>query len=438
MIKKKILGIFVSILLIAVPVSSLAGTMNDEAKQSISGVSIISSWIEQAKLTALDGEADDWFGCSISIDGDYAIVGACYDDSEKGSAYIFKRTGTIWVQEAKLNAFDGKESDQFGCSVSIEGNYAIIGAYAKNNWAGAAYVFKRDGTTWEEKAKLTASDGSSGDYFGYSVSIDGPRVIVGAYGDDGMGTDSGSAYIFTRGCCGWEEAAKLHPSDGAFGDYFGYSVSIYEIRVIIGAFHDDDMGTDSGSAYIFNRTGATWVEEQKLNASDGETEDEFGVSVSINGNYAIVGAFHDDDLRIDSGSAYVFRGHNQPPNVSNITGPTEGKAGTEYTYKFISIDPDDDDVRYHIDWGDGDNETTALIPSDTDIWATHSWHEQGPYTIKATAEDNCGLVGPEATFKVTVTMPRNRAITSPFLNFLQNHPNLFPILRLLLQRLGLQ
>ena len=538
--KEKVLGIFVSMLLIAVPVSSLAGTMNDEAKQSISRVSIISSWFEQAKLTALDGEADDWFGCSISIDGDYAIVGSCYDDSEKGSAYIFKRNGTTWSQESKLTAFGGKESDQFGCSVSIDGDYAIVGAYGKNNWTGAAYVFKRNDANWPEMAKLTASDGSGGDFFGYSVSIDGPRVIVGAYGDDEVGRiDSGSAYIFTRGCCGWNEAAKLNPSDGALGDYFGYSVSIYGIRVIVGAFHDDDMGTDSGSAYIFNRTGATWVEEQKLNASDGETEDEFGVSVSINenytivgaygddgytgsayifnrtgttwaeeqklnasdaatgdefgvsvsinenytivgaygddgytgsayifnrtgttwsqdakltasdgekldafgctvsinGNYAVVGAFHDDDLGNNSGSAYVFRGHNQPPNVPTITGPTTGPAGTECEYAFNAEDPDDDDVKYHIDWGDDNSETTAFSPSGTNVWAKHTWSEKGTYIIKATAEDNCGLVGPEAILEVT--MPRNKMATNtPFLNFLQNHPNLFPILQLLLQRLG--
>ena len=208
MIKEKVLGIFVSLLLIAVPASSLTETMGDKAKHTTSRISIIDSWSEQAKLTALDGAAGDWLGCSISIDGDYAIVGACYDDSEKGSAYIFKRNGTIWVHEAKLNASDGKESDRFGCSVSIDKNYAIVGAYAKNNWAGAAYVFKHNGTAWTGKAKLTASNGSSGDYFGYSVSIDGPRVIVGAPGD---GNESGSAYIITRGCCGWKEAAKLNP-----------------------------------------------------------------------------------------------------------------------------------------------------------------------------------------------------------------------------------
>jgi hypothetical protein len=540
MIKEKVLGIFVLILLVAVPASSLTENINDNARQTTSRISIIDSWYEQAKLTALDGAAGDWLGCSISIDGDYAIVGAYYDDSGKGSAYIFKRNGAVWVQEAKLNASDGKESDQFGCSVSIDMNHAIVGAYGKNNWAGGAYVFKRDGTTWEEKAKLTPSDGSGGDYFGYSVSIDGSRVIVGAYGD---GSGSGSAYIFTRGCCGWEEAGKLEPSKGVPGDYFGYSVSIYDIRVIIGAPGDDNMGNNSGSAYIFNRTSpiweeeqklnasdgetgdefgisvcinensaivgaygdndytgsaylfnrndTTWIEEQKLNASDGETGDEFGVSVSmeskyiivgtpgdddmgsnsgsayifnqtettwsqdaklepsegvpgdyfgysvsINGDYAIVGVPGDDELGTNSGSAYVFRGYNQPPNAPNIHGPTTGSAGTEYKYAFNAEDPDDDDIRYHIDWGDNNSETTAFVPSGEKVWTKYNWSEEGTYIINATAEDNCGLVSPVATLEVL--MPRNKMTTNiPFLSFLQNHPNLFPIIQLLLQRLGL-
>jgi len=321
--KKKMLGIFISILLIAVPVSSLAETMDDKAKQTISRISIIDSWIEQAKLTALDGAAGDWFGCSISIDGDYAIVGACYDDLEKGSAYIFKRNGATWVQEAKLNVSHGKESDRFGCSVSIDGNYALVGAYAKNNWTGAAYVFKRNDTNWAEKAKLTASDGSSGDYFGYSVSIDGSRVIVGAS-------------------------------------------------------HDDYLGNDSGSAYI-------------------------------------------------------FRGHNQAPNVPIITGPSAGTAGEKYEYFFKATDPEGDEIaEYIVNWGDNNQENiTGPFISGVLVNASHTWYQKGNFTIKVKAKD---VVGAESIWGyLEITMPRNRiAHNSLFLQFLERFPNMFPILRYLL------
>jgi len=128
---------------------------------------------------------------------------------------------------------------------------------------------------------------------------------------------------------------------------------------------------------------------------------------------------------------------NQLPNIPTIIGETNGKTGVEYEYTFNAVDPDGDDVKYHIDWDDGNSETTGFNPSGTDVKVKHTWSEDGTYIIKATAEDTKGLVSPEGT--LTVTMPRTRAITSPFLSFLQQHLNLFPILKtLLLQRLGLQ
>jgi len=127
----------------------------------------------------------------------------------------------------------------------------------------------------------------------------------------------------------------------------------------------------------------------------------------------------------------------EPPGAPIITGETNGKKGTEYEYVFNAVDPDDDDVKYYIDWDDGNTEWTGFNASGTDVKLKHTWSDEGTYTIKAKAKDTVGFIGPEATFTVSIT--KNKAITSPFLNFLQNHPNLFPILqKLLLQRLGLQ
>jgi hypothetical protein len=275
----------------------------------------------ERKLMASDGAIDDEFGKSVSMSGDYAIVGAYGDDdkgTESGSAYIFDRTGGSWSQVAKLTASDGAADDHFGYSVSMSGDYAIVGAYGDDDngtESGSAYLFEKPGTGWSnmtETAKLTASDGAADDRFGYSISISGDYAIVGAEYDDDNGTESGSAYIFKKPVAGWAnmtQTAKLTASDGALGDWFGYSVSISGDYAIVGTLLDDDNGLNSGSAYLFEKPVAGWAnmtETAKLTASDGGILHRFGISVSISGDYAIVGARGDDDNGIASGSAYLF------------------------------------------------------------------------------------------------------------------------------------
>jgi len=261
---------------------------------------------ERQKLLASDGDANDNFGYSVSISGDYAILGAEGDDSGKGSAYIFKWNGTSWVEQQKLTASDGNTSDYFGWSVSISGDYAIVGAYGDDvngTYSGSAYIFKRDGTSWVEQQKLTASDGADGDWFGSSVSISGDFALVGAFLDDGNVIDSGSAYIFKRDGTSWVQQQKLTASDGAADDYFGCSVSISGDYAIVGAYGGNGNVIDSGSAYISKWNGTSWSEQAELTASDGAASDYFGVSVSISGDLAIVVTPYDDSYK---GSAYAF------------------------------------------------------------------------------------------------------------------------------------
>ena len=268
-----------------------------------------SSWIEQAKLTASDAAADDFFGRSVSISGDYALIGADRDDdagSASGSAYIFMRNGSSWIEQAKLTASDAAAFNLFGVSVSISGDYALVGARGNKGSSGSAYIFKRNGSSWAEQAKLTASDVAEDDQFGVSVSISGDYALVGALGDDDAGSTSGSAYIFMRNGSSWTEQAKLTASDAAADDLFGFSVSISGDYAVVGAYLDDDAGDKSGSAYIFMRNDTSWIEQAKLTASDAAADDQFGFSVSISGDYAVVGAYLDDDAGDRSGSAYIF------------------------------------------------------------------------------------------------------------------------------------
>ncbi|MHC4739833.1 MAG: FG-GAP repeat protein [Planctomycetota bacterium] len=264
------------------------------------------SWVEEAKLTASDGAAGDKFGKCVAISGDAAVIGAVNDDPN-GSAYIFRFDGSSWVEEAKLTASDGAVDDWFGGSVGINGDTAVIGASGNDNdgnaGSGSAYIFRFDGSSWVEEAKLTASDGAADDWFGSYVGINGDTAVIGAAGDDDSGDFSGSAYIFRFDGTNWVEEEKLLASDGAADDWFGFFVGISGDTVVIGAYRDDD----SGSVYIFRFNGSSWVEEAKLLASDGAADDLFGVSVGISGDTVVIGAPLDDDNGYGSGSAYIFK-----------------------------------------------------------------------------------------------------------------------------------
>ena len=263
----------------------------------------------ETKLTASDGGVFDEFGISVSLSGDVALVGADGDD-DSGSAYVFRRVGGAWVEEAKLTPSDGAAGDIFGQSVSLSGDVALVGArWDDDNGddSGSAYVFRRVDGAWVEEAKLTASDGAAFDGFGYALSVSEAVALVGAFRHDDNGLDSGSAYVFRRVDGAWVEEAELTPSDGTAEDNFGFSVSVSGDVALVGAYLDDDNGDGSGSAYVFRRVGDAWVEEAKLTASDGAGHDRFGFSVSASGDVALVGAREDDDNGLDSGSAYVFR-----------------------------------------------------------------------------------------------------------------------------------
>ncbi len=296
---------------------AIVGASGDNGNSESSGSAYIlsyngSSWTQTQKLIASDSASLSKFGQSVAISGDYAIVGA-YGDNGKGAssgaAYIFQYNGTSWLEMQKLSATDETSWNKFGQSVAISGDTAIIGAHGDNDKgesAGAAYVFLFNGTTWNQSQKLTAFDSTAWDQFGQSVAISDNYAVIGAYGDNDNGPISGSAYIFYFDGETWLQYQKLIANDGAPWDNFGYAVSISANAIIVGAYKDDDKGKSSGSAYVFYNDGSNWVFEQKLTASDGMASDFFGSSVSIYGDYSIIGAYGDDDSGISSGSAYIF------------------------------------------------------------------------------------------------------------------------------------
>jgi len=288
---------------------------------------------ESAKLTASDAGLGDDFGVAVSISGDTIVVGAVQANvgghNDQGAAYVFVKPGGGWsghlTEDAKVTASDGSAGDQFGDSVSIDGDTVVVGAHFHNvgghsDHQGSAYVFVEPAGGWAgsltETAELTASDGAVGDAFG-SVAVGGDTVLVGAPQHDGTGLiDRGSAYVFVEPAGGWAgsltETAELTASDGSAGDHFGHGVTVSGSRLAVGAGYDR-VGNDrnQGSAYLFSEPPGGWAgdltESAKLVASDGTALDFFGFSLALEGSTVVAGAQFDDiGLNIDQGSAYVF------------------------------------------------------------------------------------------------------------------------------------
>jgi hypothetical protein len=272
-----------------------------------------------------DGETNDWFGTSVAVSGATAIVGAYFEDEEgpnAGAAYIFRRIGPAWRQLAKITASDAWEGDYFGISVAISGDTAIVGAVMdddKGGESGAAYVYTDTSAEgdWSSRyeAKLLASDGAAGDNFGWSVGIAGNRAIVGARQDKDLGIYSGSAFVFldtsVEGNWSKVKQVKLLPSDGRSFDYFGWAVSIYGNAALVGAHSNDAGATNSGAAYLFLDTSENkdWSSagEIKLAPADPSDQKQFGYSVALAAHSAMVGAKGEGEQAGPTGAAYLFR-----------------------------------------------------------------------------------------------------------------------------------
>jgi hypothetical protein len=279
------------------------------------------TWILQAKLLASDAVAEEGFGNSVAISGDTIVVGKKGDDlgisNLTGSAYVFVRNGSQWTQQAKLLASDPAANDQFGNAVSVDGDTAIVGALGKANGfslgAGAAYVFVRSGSSWSQQAKIVPVDASAGDNIGSSVALVGDTAVIGAFADDFPFpplANSGAVYVYVRSGTTWSMQAKLFASDKAASDGFGVSAAISGETLLVGSSRDDHAGgIDAGSAYVFTWSGTAWSQQAKLTSLDSFHSDRFGESVSLSGDMAVIGAYHDslvDGSSAEEGSAYVF------------------------------------------------------------------------------------------------------------------------------------
>jgi len=282
-----------------------SGTVYVFMRQAPTAKTLEEWWKQTAVLTAEDPAIGAQFGHAVDIDQDTIIVGAYGADvagSDSGTAYIFERRGAQWDQQARLVAKDAKAGDLFGSIVAIHGQTAIVGAYGVNSQQGAAYVFVQSGGSWLQQAKLQPPDAALGDKFGGAVSIYNDTIVVGAREHDASGTNTGAAYVFVRQGDRWIQQAKLLADDATIGDQFGVSVSVDEETIVAGAWLDDNAVPDTGSAYIFIRTGGNWSKQAKIVAVDAAIGDHLGQTVAVVGNTVILGA-PGDDIPPDPGPA---------------------------------------------------------------------------------------------------------------------------------------
>ena len=271
----------------------------------------------------------DSFGWSVDISGNNIIVGADRDDtvdSEAGAAYIYRWDGKVWSSQIKLLPELGDDGiaqgEGFGRSVAIDGDTAVVGAWADDtvgNNAGAAYVYQWDGTTWNLQTKLLPELGDDGvaanDYFGWSVAIDGDTVVIGAWADDTTGNNAGAAYVYQWDGTIWNLRPRLLPELGddgvAANDYFGVSVAIAENFIVVGAIADDTVAMDAGATYVYSWDNNTWNQLVKLlpeaSTNSAAQGDGFGDSVAISGTAIAIGAPSDDTVGYNAGAGYLYR-----------------------------------------------------------------------------------------------------------------------------------
>ena len=251
---------------------------------------VASAQVQVAKVNAAVMGQGYSFGNSVSISGDTAIVGEPGDSSslpQAGSAFVLQRSGSSWVLVQQLTASQVLQGVEFGASVAIDGDIAVIGTPFESAGAGAAYVFERVQSRWSQVQRISAQDAQADAQFGTVLAISGDRIVVGAQQDSqSAGLDSGAAYVFERTGSTWFQVKKLLPNDPTQGAGFGSAVAIDGDYAVIGS---PSAGGYLGAAHVFYRSASGWTQTQKLTASDAQSMDSFGFSTAVSGDTIMIG-----------------------------------------------------------------------------------------------------------------------------------------------------
>ena len=273
---------------------------------------LIGSVYSESKVFASDAESGDSFGRAVSNCAEWFVVGANRDDDNgqnSGSVYVYKENGYGELDEYKIIPNDGDYNEYFGKSLVISDDWLVVSSiYDDENGekSGSVYVFYYNGLDWIESAKINPEDGDAYDRFGYSVDLFENRIIVGSVYDDDYGENSGSVYIYFFNGTDWVFEDKINSIYQEAEDHFGKSSSIYNNIIAVGSYADDNGEENVGSVSVFIFDGNSWIETQKIFSSDASANDYFGNEVEIFYNRLIVGSYYADNIYDNSGSVYVY------------------------------------------------------------------------------------------------------------------------------------
>jgi MYXO-CTERM domain-containing protein len=283
-----------------------------------------SGWMTPVKITPADPQYDQRFGNSVAIAGNDVLVGAHHDETlawASGAVYVFRHDGSAWQQVQKMIPNDGIEDGRFGITMAVSGTTALFGSRA-----GAAYVYVLEGASWELQQKLTAEDGAGeAERFGLRIAVDGDLAVVGASDATLSVGEEGAAYVFARTGAAWVQQQKLVAADGGPYDNFGTAVAIHGDTILVGSPYDDDAGSDAGAVYVFRFDGTTWSQQDKLVPSGGAPGDVFGSSLAMHGALALAGSPSDSEIASQAGAAYLLQDVNGAWSFAHkLTVPTSG------------------------------------------------------------------------------------------------------------------
>ncbi|MEL6822975.1 MAG: T9SS type A sorting domain-containing protein [Calditrichota bacterium] len=288
----------------------IIGAMGDDHSGPATGAAYIfqhenGNWQEKAKLFESNADRDDEFATAVAIDGSTVIIGVPGDDDETGSAYIYTGNGANWSEQQILTDANGAQDDKYGYAVALEGDLAVVGSPGDKS----VFVYERSGSTWTELDRISPTGISGSAEFGEAIAISGDYIVVGAAKDSETASEAGAVFVFKRNGNSWEQVSKILAADGSAEDEFGVSVSIEDNLLAIGARYQDSAAGDGGATYIYSRSGENWTEINKITASDAESDDRFGGAVDLKGDVLVVGAYKDDQPGADdAGSVYLFSG----------------------------------------------------------------------------------------------------------------------------------
>lgn len=271
-------------------------------------------WTPEGKLIGSENTAFDNFGISVAIKGDTIVCGAFgnsdLNQTEVGSAYVFRRINSLWLQQQELTASNPASLARFGISVAMNDDTIAVGADGDSElgfFSGAVYVYTFDGSNWIQQQKLRAQDPSESASFGFHIAMSGDTLVVGAPQDQ-VGTHTlGAAYVFTRGSHGWLQDRKLVAKDSDAFDGFGLRVAVSADTIAVGSVNDHDAALFGGAAYVYMRNGQSgWSLHEKLFASDAAQNDAFGCAVAVSNNTVMIGALGKSDVAPNAGAAYIY------------------------------------------------------------------------------------------------------------------------------------